>query len=365
MMAEMNTYLSFVSVLLDAGAKDENKLKAAQELSENLEVIVSSPQYPTFLDHAMKNFLKILQDGEPLFIAEYNIQQVRKIILEMIHRLPTNEHLRLYVKQTLNLMFKLLERENEDNVLICLRIIIELHKQYRPQYSSEIQTFLQFVKGIYRDLPNHLSKIFEPKSQIKVKELSELSIENVLAETFTATVVLTETRTPDGNNISYNLIPKGVLSLKVLQELPIIVVLMYQLYKHSVHQDVAEFIPLIMTTITLQPSPQHKANPGFNKEIYVDFIGAQIKTLSFLAYIIRIYQDAVSQQAAMMVKGILGLLTLCPMEVAHLRKELLIASRHILATDLRLQFIPFMERLFDENLLFGKRLYTPPAPCAR
>ena len=129
---------------------------------------------------------------------------------------------------------------------------------------------------------------------------------------------------------------------------------MYQLYKHNVHQDVAEFIPLIMTTITLQPSVQHKSNPGFNKEIFVDFIGAQIKTLSFLAYIIRIYQEAVAQQAALMVKGILGLLSLCPMEVAHLRKELLIASRHILATDLRLHFIPYMERLFDENLLFGK-----------
>ncbi len=353
-VAQMNTFTSFVSMLSDAGAKDENKLKAAQELSENLEVIVSSPQYPAFLDHAMKNFLKILQDSEPLFIAEYNIQQVRKLILEMFHRLPTNEHLRPYVKQSLNLMFRLLERENEDNVLICLRIIIELHKQYRPQYSVEIQTFLQFVKGIYRDLPNQLNKIFEPRSPIKVKDLSELNIEAVLAETFTATVVLTETRTPDGNNISYNLIPKGVLSLKVLQELPIIVVLMYQLYKHNVHQDVAEFIPLIMTTITLQPSVQHKTNPGFNKEIFVDFIGAQIKTLSFLAYIIRIYQEAVAQQAALMVKGILGLLSLCPMEVAHLRKELLIASRHILATDLRLHFIPYMERLFDENLLFGK-----------
>lgn len=353
-VAQMNTFTSFVSMLSDPGAKDENKLKAAQELSENLEVIVSSPQYPAFLDHAIKNFLKILQDSEPLFIAEYNIQQVRKLILEMFHRLPTNEHLRPYVKQSLNLMFRLLERENEDNVLICLRIIIELHKQYRPQYSVEIQTFLQFVKGIYRDLPNQLNKIFEPRSPIKVKDLSELNIEAVLAETFTATVVLTETRTPDGNNISYNLIPKGVLSLKVLQELPIIVVLMYQLYKHNVHQDVAEFIPLIMTTITLQPSAQHKSNPGFNKEIFVDFIGAQIKTLSFLAYIIRIYQEAVTQQAALMVKGILGLLSLCPMEVAHLRKELLIASRHILATDLRLHFIPYMERLFDENLLFGK-----------
>lgn len=34
---------------------------------------------------------------------------------------------------------------------------------------------------------------------------------------------------------------------------------------------------------------QHKL---FNKELYADFIAAQIKTLSFLAYIIRIYQVA-------------------------------------------------------------------------
>ena len=47
-----------------------------------------------------------------------------------------------------------------------------------------------------------------------------------------------------------------MLSLKVVAELPIIVVLMYQLYKQNVHQDVAEFIPLIMVTITLQPSQQ-------------------------------------------------------------------------------------------------------------
>lgn len=56
----------------------------------------------------------------------------------------------------------------------------------------------------------------------------------------------------------YNLIPKGVLSLKVLQELPIIVVLMYQIYKQYVHLEVAEFVPLIMTTITLQPLPVHR-----------------------------------------------------------------------------------------------------------
>lgn len=39
--------------------------------------------------------------------------------------------------------------------------------------------------------------------------------------------------------------------------------------------------------------------------------------------------------SAAMVKGMLSLLQSCPKEVAHLRKELLIAARHILATELR------------------------------
>lgn len=46
-------------------------------------------------------------------------------------------------------------------------------------------------------------------------------------------------------------------------------------------------------------------------------------------------QETVASQSPLLVKGMLGLLTLCPPEVAHLRKDLLIATRHILATDLR------------------------------
>ncbi|XP_045458905.1 transcription-associated protein 1 [Melitaea cinxia] len=352
---QMNTYRSYVTMLADPGAKDEIKLKAAQELSENFEVILSSPQYPQFLEHSLKIFLKILQEGEPHFIAEYNIQQVRKLILEMIHRLPISETLRQYVKSILILMLKLMEIENEENVLVCLKIFMELHKQYRPAYCTEvdIHKFLQWVKGIYSDLPNHLPKIFEPKPTIRVKDLSEVNIDQLLQETYTTTPIHTEKKLLDGSVVTYNLIPRSVLSLKVIQELPIIVVLMYQLYKQNVHQEVSNFIPLIMETITLQPAATHRQSTSFNKEVFVDFMGAQIKTLAFLAYIIRIYQDTIANHASLMVKGIIGLLTLCPPEVAHLRKELVIATRHILATDLRLKFVPFMERLFDEEVLLG------------
>ncbi|KAK3867130.1 hypothetical protein Pcinc_027378 [Petrolisthes cinctipes] len=367
-VAQMNTFRSYVSMLADPGSKDENKLKAAQALSEDLEAIVASPQYPSFLEHAMKIFIKILSEGDPLFISEYNIQQLRKLILEMIHRLPSNEQLKVYLRSILSLMFRLLENDNEENVMVCLRIIIELHKTFRPQFSQEILQFLQFVKNMYRDLPNHMSKIFEPRQVIRVSDLSEVNVEALLQETFSITPIHTEKKLQDGTSITsssapsrsplshtqYNLIPRAVLSLKVLTELPIIVVLMFQLYKQQVYQDVADFIPLIMNTIVLQPYQQHRDHESFNKEVFVDLIAAQIKTLSFLAYILKIYQDVVAQHSPKLVSGMLTLLALCPNEVAHLRKELLIATKHILALELRNRFVPHIDKLFDESLLFGR-----------
>lgn len=53
----------------------------------------------------------------------------------------------------------------------------------------------------------------------------------------------------------YTLQPRAKTSLKVLQELPIIVVLMYQIYKTNVQSEVAEFIPVVMSTISLKPNP--------------------------------------------------------------------------------------------------------------
>lgn len=38
-------------------------------------------------------------------------------------------------------MLKLLEIDNEENVLVCLKIIIELHKQYRPPFSPEVTNY--------------------------------------------------------------------------------------------------------------------------------------------------------------------------------------------------------------------------------
>ncbi|XP_028408078.1 transformation/transcription domain-associated protein-like isoform X2 [Dendronephthya gigantea] len=360
----LKKYRTYVEMIAEVNIPDENKLNAAQEISENFEVIVVSPHYAGFLEFAIPRFLQFLREGEPQFIAEGVIQQLRKLILEIIHRIPTNDHLRPHYKNILTAMFHLLESENEENVLVCLRIIIELHRQFRPPMQTEIQHFLHFVKNIYKELPINIKSSFEV---VQITTTGYLPAEvNGGATTPASTPSTTVLSSPNQATKSsgdltmaakggqqQTVIPKAATSLKVLAELPIIVVLLFQLYKQNVLGEIREFIPLIIKTIVLQPSMQARSAPSFNKEIYVDFVAAQIKTLSFLAFIIRAYQEYVNNFASNMVGGMLGLFRYCPQEVAHLRKELLIAARHILVTDLRNRFVPQIDQLFDEDVLIG------------
>lgn len=68
---------SIVKVLGDSSIKEDLRLKAAQELAETFENNINCPGYPNFLDGAMKTFLKVLQEGDPHFFSEFNIQQVK------------------------------------------------------------------------------------------------------------------------------------------------------------------------------------------------------------------------------------------------------------------------------------------------
>ncbi len=59
-----------ITIIQFLQAKDENKLKAVQELSDSFDLIIAHPQYQTFLDHAMRVFIKILQVSEADSVAD-------------------------------------------------------------------------------------------------------------------------------------------------------------------------------------------------------------------------------------------------------------------------------------------------------
>lgn len=74
-------------------------------------------------------------------------------------------------------------------------------------------------------------------------------------------------------------------------------------------------------------------------------------TESGCVYVRALGQDLVGKYSQQMVKGMLQLLTNCPPETAHLRKELLIAAKHILTTDLRSRKSPSSYAALHRNTL--------------
>lgn len=75
MMSGTANINSVVKLLGDNTSKEETRLKAAQELAETFE---SNINCPGFLDGALRTFLKVLQEGEPHFFSDFNIQQVSR-----------------------------------------------------------------------------------------------------------------------------------------------------------------------------------------------------------------------------------------------------------------------------------------------
>ncbi|KAI8643328.1 hypothetical protein BD408DRAFT_342632 [Parasitella parasitica] len=161
---------------------------------------------------------------------------------------------------------------------------------------------------------------------------------------------------------------KSMFSFKVLTECPIIVVLLFQSYRRSAADNIMKFIPLIFQTLSLQAAPQMEAanaalargevfvgvSPAIKQRgLYNEFIVAQVKTMSFLAYILRSYTTLLRPYQNKIPDFVLRLLRECPAESSSTRKELLVATRHILSTDFRTSFVPKIDLLLNEKVLIG------------
>lgn len=60
----------------------------------------------------------------------------------MTNRMPCNDYLKQYGKAIQQQMFKIIQTENEENVMIALKIVTEHQKQFRPQFSIEVCSLL-------------------------------------------------------------------------------------------------------------------------------------------------------------------------------------------------------------------------------
>ena len=80
-------------------------------------------------------------------------------VLEIFRRFPTTDTLKPYVPTLMKTVRLVLEQDNEENGLLCLAIMLDMHKVYRPKLESEVQPFINFVQLVYRKLDATVAKV--------------------------------------------------------------------------------------------------------------------------------------------------------------------------------------------------------------
>ena len=70
--------------------------------------------------------LDVLRSGEPSFKKDSVEYQFRRVLIEIIHRIPSNEGMRPNTNNLMNTMLHLLKFDGEENGVTCVKIIIDI-----------------------------------------------------------------------------------------------------------------------------------------------------------------------------------------------------------------------------------------------
>lgn len=108
--------------------------------------------YNTFLNFAMPAFMTILKDSTKPQFSTCLEHKLRFSILDIIAKLPPSQHLKNNAKQLFKEIISLIELENEENALVCLRILLNLCKSYRISDEQDVQPLMDLVLRMFEQL---------------------------------------------------------------------------------------------------------------------------------------------------------------------------------------------------------------------
>ncbi|GAP87643.2 putative FAT domain-containing protein [Rosellinia necatrix] len=376
-----------VKKLATQETEPKSKFEAACSLRDSLDHYTNGPSYASFLTRVMPLIVNILR-GPCIFQNTSVEQKLRHCILEILHRLPTHqtspEPFEQYAKEVVELLISLVRNDNEDNATLCVKIISDIMRHQPKVLHDKVQGFLDLIQ-----------ELFDQMEKVVREQLDNTALpNNATGAPSTPGSTQTNFQSPRpgspvasvtdlGQDLQQQSRPllKGMQSFKVLSECPIIVVSVFQTYRSIIQLNVKAFVPLIKSVLCLQAKAQEQAHneakakgvvftgvsPSIrNRAAFGEFITAQVKTMSFLAYLLRQYSSQLADFLPTLPEIVVRLLKDCPREKSAARKELLVAIRHIINFNFRKIFLPKIDELLEEKTLIGDGLtvYDTMRPLA-
>ena len=288
--------------------------------------------------------------------------------------------LRPFAANIVDLLMGLVRTENEDNVILCMKAIMDLERHQPEACAARVQPFLDLILELFEAMEYVVKDSFDTPIQNAAGGATPSNPQSFQSPRPNSPAASTNTDLDIGLTQNRQLL-KGMQSFKVFAECPIIVVSLFQAHRNCVPNNVKKFVPLIKKVLLLQASPQQRAHEeaqnrgevfiGVSKDIknrnaFGELITAQVKMMSFLAYLLRVYVQQLNDFLQMLPDIVVRLLRDCPSEKSATRKELLVAIRHTINFNFRKIFLARIDDLLDERTLLGDGLtvYESMRPLA-
>ncbi|EKD14699.1 FAT domain-containing protein [Drepanopeziza brunnea f. sp. 'multigermtubi' MB_m1] len=375
---------SNIDLMVERFSKPETDLKAKVDaailLRDSLEHYVTGQIYKTFLEKLIPIFITILK-SPPVFVSTSLEQKLRHCVLEILHRLPTNplDTFEPFAEEVVDLLMNLVRIDNEENASLCVKTIMDIMRHQTKVLQDKVQPFLTLIQELFDQMEAVVrDQLDNPTPNVPSTPGSSQTFQN--SPRPGSPVASVSDLGADPQQQTRPLL-KGMQSFKVLAECPIIVVSIFQVYRATVGPNVKLFVPLIKNVLVLQAKPQEQAHADAaakgtiftgvspnvrNRAAFGEFITAQVKTMSFLAYLLRAYSQQLTDFLPTLPNIIVRLLKDCPREKSGARKELLVAIRHIINFNFRKIFLTNIDELLDEKTLIGDGLtvYETMRPLA-
>ena len=310
--------LNYSNMMMQLKTADPKEvLRAAVELRDKLEIVLSAEA--SFLPKALPHLCELMGKYSPEF-TDSDSNKIRHVVLELLSRLPHSDAFKPHAASVMALTMKVLAEDNEDNAVLAVKIIFELHKSFRPMLEPLAHDFLLLVVKLYSNMKGAADRAIN--SSALASDNCAMAVDEPAQRT------------------------AGMESFRVLQECPLVVMLLFQFYPAFLMRVLPQLIPLMVSTLLMSSS-----SPGGG--CFKDLLLAQVKTLSFVTYLLRSHSDLLRQYEADMASTVLSLLASCPADATASRKEILVATRHIIATDFRNGFFAHIDTILSEDLLLG------------
>lgn len=312
---------------LRAADAPEQRLEALEEI-KNVLAATSETQANNKSQHEILPSLFDLLDSTPIaYQGDSMDQQIRLAAVEALHLLRFDEDFKPMVHQLMTRILSLLKDDNEDIACVCLKIFIDLHKAYKTFIESFVQPFLDIVLKIYQGMPDAVKAAFE---EDEVSKPIGIAPESTKTE-HSPSAPLSPLVYSENVSASVKSLVKSSSSFRVLTECPIIIVLLFSTYRQIVQANLVLFTPAIIDMLSLSSpdsiaasvneASSHHASPT-RRQTFADFLLAQIKTLSFLAYILRGFTTYMKKYASVIPQFVIRLLQDCPADMSAARKVL-------------------------------------------